>query len=75
MKPNEILNDINRLGISEKIILVEDIWDSIAQSNAILPMPEWQKIELEKRYGEYKAGKMSLHDWNDVHENLRNMHK
>ena len=37
----------------------------------ILPMPEWQKIELEKRYNDYKCGYLKLHDWNEVHEGLR----
>ena len=48
MRPNEIIKEIDNLGLSEKLILVEDIWDSIARNNAELPMPEWQKSELDK---------------------------
>ncbi len=59
----------------EKNILVEDTRDSIAGNNASLPMPEWQKIELDKRYDQYKKGELSLHGWEDVHENLRNKYK
>ncbi len=43
MRPTEIINEINKLALSEKIILVEDIWDDIARHNSELPMPEWQK--------------------------------
>ena len=75
MKPNEIKNAIDQLGLSEKIILVEDIWDSIAQSNAQLPLPEWQKTELAKRYSEYKNGELKLHDWQEVHDELREKYK
>lgn len=43
MQPEQIKTEINRMELPEKILLVEDIWDSIAISNAELPMPEWQK--------------------------------
>lgn len=72
MNQNEIMKEINRLGLPEKLILVEDIWDSIALSNSELPMPEWQKVELEKRYSDYNNGKLTLHDWQSVHSGLRN---
>ena len=75
MRPNEIIKEIDKLNLSDKLILVEDIWDSIARSNAELPMPEWQKVELEKRYCEYKSGKFNLHDWKEVHKGLRKKHK
>ena len=42
MKPEQIKDEINRLELSEKLLLVEDIWDSIATSNSEIPMPEWQ---------------------------------
>ena len=72
MRPNEIIKEIDNLGLSEKLILVEDIWDSIARNNAELPMPEWQKSELDKRYRDYKNGKLKLHNWEGIHEELRN---
>ena len=75
MRSNEIIKEIDDLGLSEKLILVEDIWDSIARNNAELPMPEWQKAELDKRYSNYKNGKLKLHDWEGVHEKLRNKYK
>lgn len=75
MKTKDIIKEIDNLDLSEKILLVEDIWDSIAKSNSQLPMPEWQKIELEKRYSDYKNGKLQLHDWEDVHNELRNKYK
>jgi putative addiction module component (TIGR02574 family) len=75
MRPEEIKQEINKLNLAEKLLLVEDIWDSIAKGNLELPMPEWQKQELDKRYKEYKAGKQNLHDWQSVHEDLRNKYK
>lgn len=72
MRSNEIIKEIDNLGMSEKLILVEDIWDSIARNNSELPMPEWQKAELDKRYSDYKNKKLNLHDWEGVHDELRN---
>jgi len=71
MRPEKLKNEINRLGLSEKLLLVEDIWDSIAVSNSEIPMPVWQKREIDKRYEEYKEGKLRVHDWEDVHKGLR----
>jgi putative addiction module component (TIGR02574 family) len=75
MRPEKIRSEINRLELSEKLLLVEDIWDAIAASNSELPMREWQKAELDRRYGEYRDGKLVLHDWAAVHERLREKYK
>ncbi len=75
MKTQEIVKEIEKLGLSEKLILVEDIWDEIARNSGELPMPEWQKVEIEKRYREYQEGNLKLHDWESVHEDIRNKYK
>ena len=71
MEPNKIAFEIKKLSLPQKLILAQDIWDSIALERGALPMPEWQKTELEKRYSQYKQGKLELHDWREVHEELR----
>lgn len=71
MEPDKIAAEINRLSLPQKLILAQDIWDSIASESGKLSMPEWQKIELGKRYSHYKMGKMDLHDWEAVHNELR----
>ncbi len=71
MISEEIKEEVRRLGLAEKLIFVADVWDSIALSNSELPLPEWQKRELDKRYKEYIAGKQNLHNWKSVHEGLR----
>ena len=67
MRPEEIKIEIDRLALSEKLLLVEDVWDSIAISNFELPLPEWQKKELDRRYHEYKRGKLDLYNWETTH--------
>ena len=71
MEPAKIAIEIKKLSLPQKLILAQDIWDSIALERGNLSMPEWQKSELESRYSQYKQGKMGLHDWREVHEELR----
>lgn len=71
MKPEQIKLEVENLDLSEKLILVEDIWDSIAESNSELPMPLWQKKELDKRYETYKKGDLELHSWDDINKSIR----
>lgn len=75
MRPEEIKEQIRGLELSEKLLLVEDIWDSIAAGNSDIPLPEWQKRELDRRYKEFKAGALELHDWESVHAGLREKYK
>jgi len=75
MRTEKIKDEIRSLELSEKLLLVEDIWDSIAFSNSVIPMPMWQKQELDRRYNEYKKGKLELHDWEEVHKKLRQKYK
>ncbi len=75
MESDKITDEINRMSLSQKLILAQDIWDSIALESNKLPMPEWQKNELEKRYGLYKQGQVELHEWRQIHNELRERHK
>jgi putative addiction module component (TIGR02574 family) len=75
MRSEKIMHEINNLNLAEKLLLIEDVWDSIAQSNSDIPMPEWQKRELDRRYKEYQAGTQNLLDWQSVHEEIRNKYK
>lgn len=75
MEPEKITDEINRLSLAQKLILTQDIWDSIARENDKLPLPEWQQRELDNRYDQYRQGEMELHDWRDVHHGLRAKHK
>ena len=55
----ELEKRINELSVPEKIVLVENIWDSIADSH-YLALTEKQKKELSKRLALIKSGKASF---------------
>ena len=72
MEPKTLIAAFDKLEMSEKIVMIEDLWDSIAKSNDSIPLPEWQKAELSKRYQEFLGQKLPLHSWSNVHDELRN---
>ena len=75
MLSDQIKNEIDSLTLSEKLLIVEDIWDSIAAGNNEIPLHEWQKKELDRRYQQFEEGKLQLHDWKSVHEDLREKYR
>jgi putative addiction module component (TIGR02574 family) len=66
---------IENLNQSAKLLLVENTWDIISSGNCDIPMYELQKKELDKRYSEYKEGKLDTHKWENVHNELREQYK
>ena len=54
MRLNEI-PEIDRLSIPEKILLVEDLWDSIASDESSVPVPQSHIEELDRRLKRYSS--------------------
>ncbi len=75
MRTDELKIEIGKLDLSDKLLLVEGVWDEIAESNKQLPLPEWQEKELEKRLALYDSGETEINNWNEVHETLRTKYK
>lgn len=48
-----MIANLNTLPIKERIQLVEDLWDSIAEEIAVLPVTKEQKDELDARLEAY----------------------
>jgi len=55
-----------KLGRAERLQLVEDLWDSIAQENATLPVPEWKRDELRRRKERFLNHPNSGRTWDEV---------
>ena len=47
--------NLHELPIEERIWLVEDLWDSIAADQSLLPLTDAQKEELDRRLNAYAA--------------------
>ena len=43
------ISEISQLSIPERILLLEDLWDSIASHDSDVPLPESHQVELDRR--------------------------
>lgn len=64
------LQELETLPVSERVQMVEDLWDSIARSNANLPVPQWQKDELARRKASYLRNPDSSETWDQVKQSI-----
>ena len=71
MSPELKALGIDRLSVAERIVLVEEIWDSIAAETAGLPLTESQRIDLERRLADHRANPQSGSTWEEVRSRLR----
>ncbi|MBI5075370.1 MAG: addiction module protein [Nitrospirae bacterium] len=46
---------IEKLGVAEKILLIEDLWDSISAEESAIPAPQSHIKELNRRFARYKS--------------------
>lgn len=61
-----MLADLHALPIDERIQLVEDIWDSIAADQALLPLTDEQRTELDRRLDAYESDNMRGREASEV---------
>ncbi len=62
---------IDQLSVAERILLVEEIWDSIVSEAEDLPLTEAQKQDLERRLAEYNDNPNAGSSWEDVKARIR----
>lgn len=66
----ELPEEILELSVSERIELVQDIWDSIAQVPETLELNEEQKAELRSRLAFYRANPETGIAWEDLKQKI-----
>ena len=64
------LQELETLPVPERLQLVEDLWNSIARSNAEIPIPQWQIDELDRRKQNYLRNPDSGRTWDEVKEDI-----
>jgi putative addiction module component (TIGR02574 family) len=68
---NKELSKILELNVAQRILIVEEIWDSIvADSPDSVPLVESQKKELDKRLNSYQGNPAAGSSWNKVKERI-----
>jgi putative addiction module component (TIGR02574 family) len=72
MKPSE--PSIFDLSPSEKLQLVEDLWDDLAATPEAVPVHDWQKEELARRRANLQRTPASGMAWEEVKRRVRDCH-
>ena len=62
--------ELKNLTVPEKILLIEDICDSILDEEKKVPVPDSHKVELDKRFKEYDKGPGKLLTLDDLQEKI-----
>jgi putative addiction module component (TIGR02574 family) len=70
------MNDrsIFNLSPTEKLQLVEDLWDDLAASPDAIPVHDWQREELDRRKAAHAKDPSSGLTWEQVKQNIRERH-
>jgi putative addiction module component (TIGR02574 family) len=64
--------NLQELTNSEKILLAEDLWDSVASNEQLFPITEEQKIILDKRLEKYSYDQDAGDSWLNVKNRISN---
>jgi len=68
---NEIsIANILKLDVSERIQLVEDVWDSVAAVPKAISLTDKQKIELDRRLVAYHNNPSAGSPWKEVKKRI-----
>jgi putative addiction module component (TIGR02574 family) len=61
---------IDQLSVAQRILLVEEIWDSIAAEAEDMPLTEPQRHDLAHRLGAYNDNPDAGSSWEDIKARL-----
>ena len=63
---SNLTDEAKKLSVSERIVLVEEIWDSIAEDNGCFELTESQKEELDRRLASSPANPSLGRTWDEI---------
>ena len=64
---NALLAEINNLSVTERILLVEDIWDHLIDADdSAFALSDTQRTEIDRRITNYEDKPEAGRYWNDV---------
>ncbi|MFO0926970.1 MAG: addiction module protein [Gemmataceae bacterium] len=70
MSPTLKALGIDQMTVAERILLVEEIWDSIAAEEAVVPLTAPQRQDLQRRIATYEADPKAGSSWDEVKARL-----
>jgi putative addiction module component (TIGR02574 family) len=63
--------EIAQLSVAERILLLEDLWESIASEPSSVPVPQSHRDELDRRLAEYEKDPGKLLTLEDLHQRIK----
>jgi putative addiction module component (TIGR02574 family) len=71
MSPTLKALGIDQLSVAQHILLVEEIWDSIAATEKEIPLTEAQMKNLQRRVAAHEANPKAGGSWEEVKARFR----
>jgi len=65
------IDEIKQLDITERIILVEEIWDSIAKEQEHISLSAYEKEILDVRLASLENGTDTFMSWDELKSKIR----
>ncbi|MCP4113757.1 MAG: addiction module protein [Desulfobacteraceae bacterium] len=72
MSRNDIVYEIRRLNVAERLNIVTDIWDEIKESQELEAVSEDDRRLLLDRLANYRANPDSASDWTELRQEIHN---
>lgn len=64
------IENVLKMPVEQRILLVEDVWDSIRPQSHRIPVPESHKRELDHRFEKYRHDPSALLNEQQLRETL-----
>jgi len=63
--------DFSQLSVDERILLAQELWESVHDEAQAKPIPADQRAELDRRLAELESGEVQGIPWEAVRRQLR----
>ena len=63
---SNLTEEAKKLSIPERLALVEEIWDSIAEDNEYFELTEEQRQELDRRLDSFRTNPSQGRTWEEI---------
>ena len=70
MRQSLTKSQLTELPVAERLQLIEDLWDSLEADVASLPVPDWQRDEIDKRLDALELGVSVGAPWDEVRRRI-----
>jgi putative addiction module component (TIGR02574 family) len=70
MEQTEAFREIKKLSVAERILLIEEIWDSIVAEQQSLEITEDNRRELNRRLEAYQTSPEEGSSWDEVKQRI-----